>query len=157
MAAAAAAIPSLAGAGTGIAGTLSTVFTVFSAASSIFGGLAGDAAGKAEAAQIELQAQADRTEAAQEEARRQKRLRVILAQQNARFGASGGTGLSQARIQLADVGEANKQRGEAALLTSINDKQSAIQASQSRSAGKSKLIGGFAKAGSILATEFLGD
>jgi hypothetical protein len=132
------------------AGTLSAVSAGIGAVSSIFGGLSAQAGAEAEAAQVRLQAQADRTQAAEEEFNRQKRLKAILATQNAVFGASGLSGGSQNNIQLADVGEANRQRGQAELLGDVNDTQANIQSKELKRAGRAKLLGSISRAGSII-------
>ena len=132
------------------AGTLATVSAGAGAVSSIFSGLSANSESDFQASQVELQAQADRTEAAEEEFNRQKRLRAILATQNAAFSASGGFGGSQNAIQLADIGEANRQQGQSDLLGDINAAQSDLQIKQFKKAGNAKLLQSLSSAGTLL-------
>jgi len=142
---------------TSLLSTFSTVMGVVSAVSTIFGGQAENESAKVEASQVELQAQADRTQAAKEELNRQKRLQSILATQNATFAARGVAGGSLAAIQRADVGQANLQRGEGELLGDINSFQARVQSQQLKQAGRSKLLGSVVRAGSILGDTFIND
>lgn len=132
------------------AGTLAAVSAGAGAVGQIFSGLSAKGAADAEAAQVRLQAQADKTQAAEEEFNRQKRLRAIQATQNAIFGVSGVTGGSQDAIQLADIGEANRQQGQADLLGDVNATQAEIQSKELKRAGRAKLLGSVSRAGTLL-------
>lgn len=138
------------------AGALSAVSAGIGGLSTIFGGLSAQAGAEAQASQVELKAQADRTQAAEEEFNRQKRLKAILSSQNAIFGASGATGTTQNFIQLADIGESNRQTQQAELLGEVNDAQARAQSSELKRAGRSKLLSSISRAGSLIGRGFNG-
>jgi hypothetical protein len=151
----------LSGTGAGIAGTglassagflstLSTIATVASAGMSIVGGIQGMQAGRAEAAQLNQQAQFERVRAKQEEANRQARLTQILGEQAAMAAGRGVQLGSGSNLAIADfsVEEAARESRIAGMDTQFRQSQLRGQASQARKSGTASLISGIGSAAS---------
>lgn len=127
-------------------GTLAIVSTLVSTGLQVAGGIQANQQAKAQAKQIDLQRQANRTQAAVEENNRQEKLLRLMASQKAIFGASGlsmNSG-SFTAIQNTTVGDTANQTGQAELSTTINDNQLLSQKQQTLAGGKAALIGGIA-------------
>lgn len=125
--------------------------TLFSAAGAIETGNAQAAAQKAQAAQADLNRQAERTQEAVEATERERQLKRIMAQQTALFGASGdlSSGSFQ-RIQQTSVSEAIREQRQASSLSSVRQAQLRLQAAENRTAARSARRRGYFSAGTTL-------
>lgn len=160
------AIPALAaGAGAGAAAGTAAAATAtsFSLTSAVLGAstalqigstiMQGQAAADAanfEAAQADLQARTEETQAAIEEEDRQKRLRSMLSTQNAVFAASNITGGIEGTLSANALSESNRQTRLNALASDTTVSQFENQAAASRSAAGSAKTASYVKAGTSL-------
>ena len=133
-------------------GTLAAVAAGTGAFGSIIAGQQQARAIDHERAQIELDALADRTQAATEEADRQEELRRTLSSQTAIFGrtgidAGGGSALNIQQQTVSQVGRlSNAERSK----TKVRQSQFQSQIKQKRGEARSARIKGFMDAGTSL-------
>lgn len=101
-------------------------------------------AAKAQADQLSLQMQAERTQAAAENEARQRRLRSVLATQNAIFGGSNVDMTTGSPVTIAQdsVAQTALQQNQAMLSSSVRQSMYGMQSSDILSAGRYGLIGG---------------
>lgn len=118
--------------GAAAGGTLSTLSTVAGLVGTVVSGIskanAQKAAGRSErlasearARELELSAEKQRTQAALQDANRQKQLRITLAQQRARFGGAGIDPNSGSPLRLQQTAESEilRQDRQAGLFSSL--------------------------------------
>jgi ribosomal protein L9 len=74
-----------------------------------------------QAKQLELQLQAEKAQAAEDELQRQQQLREVMSAQTAAFGAAGVSGRSFEAIQTADVGKVARADRLGGLFTSTRE------------------------------------
>lgn len=149
------------GAGLGILGT--AISGIQQASAQRAAGGAEQAAAEARARELRLKSSRERTQAAIDEADRQRRLRINLATQRARFAAGGvdpQTG-SPLRIQESSISEILRQDRQAGLFSSLTVGALNRQASQEVRAGQAARQGGNIRArqtlfqtGSLIAGQF---
>lgn len=146
---AAAALPAVgslvAGAGAG-AGTFGTVLSIVGTAVSGFqkfqaqknAGRAERLAAEARERELRLKSKREETQASIEEANRQRRLRVTLAEQRARFGGAGIDPSSGSPLRIAEqtTSEIARQDRQAGLFSSLTVSSINRQASQEAQAGR---------------------
>lgn len=129
-----------------LGGALSAGSILFSAVS----GLQGMQASKAEANQIKFQEQAERTQAAQEEANRQARLTTIMNDSLAMQAGRGGRLGSASDLAIAGFSdeEAKRESKIAAYDSQYRTANLRMQRSQVKKQGTASLISGFTDAAS---------
>lgn len=118
--------------------------TAISAGMSVLGGIQANNASKAEAQQLQQQADFEKTRARQEEANRQAKLTQILADgmaMQAGRGGSLGSG-SNLAIESFSIQEANRESDIANFDSRFKRSQLRASASQAKMAGRSSLIRG---------------
>lgn len=131
---------------------LAIITTIISAATAVAGGVQQYRSAHAQADQLKLQQQAERTQAAIESEEQQKRLRSVLASQNAIFGA-GGIDISSgtpSTIAGDTFNEAQRQSSQAQLFSDTRQSVIGSQISDTLSTGTTGLIGGVLGAGTSL-------
>ena len=114
------------------------------ATTGILGGVSSAKAASSQAAQTQLQLEAERTQAAVEEEERQKRLRSVLASQNAIFASNSVDIASGTPSVLAadSYHEAARQSNQAALFSGVRQSILGFQEQDARSAGRIGLTRG---------------
>ena len=125
---------------------------VIGGTTAIVSGVQHNRAAKAQAAQMSLQVEAEKTQAAIEEQERQKRLQRVLATQNAIFGGSNvdmSTGTPSV-IAGDTLTEASRQSRQAGLFSDTRAGILDSQISDTLSAGKTAMGIGFLNAGASL-------
>lgn len=144
------------------AGTLAGISGVLGIAGTVMSGVeaakAQSAQASAEATQAELEAieigkqkQRESTQAAIEEASRERELRRVLATQRARVGASSLTNTgSILNIQQRTVSDFNRQQRQASLFSSLAISNLSSQQYQTRLAGQASIKAGESKIKSTL-------
>ena len=146
----------LAGFGTagGAFGALRTASQVLSAGASVYGGIEGYQAGRAESKMLKEQAALEATRAAQEEANRQAQLTRILSEGMSMQAGRGGQVGSGSDIAISDFSteEARRESGIASLESRFQQSRLRSQAVQARKGGTASLISGVAGAASTLAS-----
>lgn len=127
--------------------TLGGVLSGLGTVGTIFSGLSGFQASRAEEQQIKFQEQAERTRAAQEEANRQARLSQIMNQSMAIRAASGGGFGSASDLAITGFSEeeAKRESDIAALDSTSRLSQLRMQRGQTRMTGRASLLSGVAE------------
>ena len=119
---------------------LSAVGTGVGVLGQISSGSAAQRTAKMQASQMQLKAQAEKTQAAIDEQNRQQKLTKVLATQRAIFGASGASLNSGSflAIQNADTSEVARENRLGGLLADTSASLYDLQAQEYLSAGRSK-------------------
>jgi hypothetical protein len=124
----------------------------FSVAGKIMEGVQGSAAERARAEQLKIQRGNEKTQAAIEEAERQRRLRRTQATQRAAFAGGGADAFSGSPVVIMERGVSDIQResAQAAAVSRGNISQINAQIGQTRLAGRERFTQSLISAGSTL-------
>ncbi len=131
---------------------LSIASAVAGATTSIVSGVQAHKQGQIQAQQADLQAQADKTQAAVNNVQRQKQLAAVLGTQAAMFGSAGidiGSG-TPGVIGQASFDNAQRQAGQEKLFTDVSVGVLGLQKQDSLLAGNYGMVTGFTGAASSL-------